>query len=67
MSQRLELEWVISQLMFRMGKNRKKIKDNKMVEIITRIIDSVKLMVDKILRLREKNKAHSYVVVKGHR
>lgn len=40
---------------------------NKMVEIITRIIDSVKLMVDKILRLREKNKAHSYVVVKGHR
>lgn len=66
MSQRLELEWVISQLMFRMGKNRKKIKDNKMVEIIT-IIDSVKLMVDKILRLRGKNKAHSYVVVKGHR
>lgn len=29
--------------------------DNKMVEIITRIIDNVKLMVDKILRLREKN------------
>lgn len=31
--------------------------DNKMVVIITRIIDSVKLMVDKILRLREKKQS----------
>lgn len=33
--------------------------DNKMIEVITRIIDSLKLIVDKILKLRGKKTKHT--------